>query len=176
MEQSAEELLGMLDHVQLSHAWATRSKVTYERHMAAWQQFTVAESKRLALKSAKEARRAPDEVGALFAETNIGGLILPAEGHWQDGLKLLAETAAKAEFIRDNGLVADVERANRVLMNCDVFTIQNSIKFGCPYPYAIEALLKRLEKNPVFEKYKEKEWAVKLFQEANAYIKFYTDT
>src|SRR3989344_2873979 len=77
MEDEADQLIDKLRGNDSSDAWAAHSKMTYELHMAAYQQAMALLQKSLDLaeQSATEARKAGDAVGALFTQMNASGLL-----------------------------------------------------------------------------------------------------
>ena len=115
---------------ETTERWRAQAKVSYELHMAAYQQAMMARGKRknnfllrsrhYADRSAHEAEMAGDAVGALFAEMNISGLILPALDRWRDALEISLATSEKAEAIAGalGTTDEDRKRALRVAANC----------------------------------------------------------
>src|SRR3989344_4072350 len=105
---------------ETSGRWRTQVKVSYELHMAAYQQAVGAKGDRknslllrswdYAEQSAREAEMAGDAVGALFAEMNISGLILTALGRWQEALERSSATSEKAEMIAAAADTSDEDR------------------------------------------------------------------
>lgn len=141
-------------------AYGFRSTSFYELHMAAYQQagdvqgreaqVLYQSSRELALKSAAAADLAGDPYGRLFAEMNISGLILPKMGRWEEGYRMSERVSSAAAALAAEAADDEAKkRALRIMMNCDMHRIemlvQNNGRKG-----AIEALLAKLDGNPVF--------------------------
>ncbi|KKW40708.1 MAG: hypothetical protein UY91_C0036G0007 [Parcubacteria group bacterium GW2011_GWB1_55_9] len=101
MNVATETLNMRLEGDTSPDAWATRSKMTYELHMAAYQQAKSSLQKSLGLaeQSATEARKAGDVAGELFTQMNTGGLLLPALGKMQEAMALSKKVADEAEAL-----------------------------------------------------------------------------
>ncbi len=170
MESECNSLLARLDDDISEQAWRWRSKVSYERHMAAWQQGDVSESLTLAHQSVREANRGKDPVGALFATMNIAGHLFPAMGRPQEGIHMIEMLCVKAkELVTTTQSDEDHGRTMRVLMNCYVFRIQYALKDD-GVRHDVEKWLDELEKNPIFVLYKGQQWADDLVRDVAVYV------
>lgn len=101
MDAATNALVGELMGDDSLDAWATRSKMTYELHMAAYQQAmaSLQKSMDLANQSAEEARKAGDAVDALYAQMNISGLLLPALGRRKEGFELSQQVYQESQAL-----------------------------------------------------------------------------
>lgn len=164
MGRCVDQLLNELGDDTSPEAMRLRSKITYERHMAKFQQAVsfqaradqaFQESLELALLSDKEARESGDEVGALFAEMNISGLLLPALGGWRKGVVRSEKTCDRAEFIAAAKGTSEVDRkrAWQVAMNTYFHRIRMIMTFGRGGKGAqfwVKRWLEHVKKNPIY--------------------------
>jgi len=135
-------------------AWAARSKMTYELHMAAYQQgkALLKQSLKLMHQSTEEARKAGDPVAALFTETNQ---CLPEFGlSTKERMEKSASICEKAEAFVAAALDDKTrDRANRAAINTRFNVIDILTKTGGD-PNEVGRLLKLVKANPYYETYK----------------------
>ncbi len=171
MTNYAHVVQSRLDDDTSELAWRWRSRVSYELHMAGWQQGNVDKSMRLAEQSVREANRGKDPIGALFGTMNIAGHLFPAQNRVEDGRAMMLSICEKAREILKTPLTAeDVRRATRLLMNCYAFLINFALRDGGDWRAEVGLWLMDLEDNSEFQKEREKEWAEKLVLSAEAYL------
>ncbi len=118
-----------------SEEWETRSRISYELHMAAYQQAMnlLKESEKLAERSAEEARKAEDLIGILFAKMNIGGLIYPAMGKFEKSVALSKEVLHNANSLIDKATDDKTRsRALRVATNAFAHLCKRMKEFRWP--------------------------------------------
>ncbi len=153
-EITLRELLRTLSAETEKEMWRIRSRLTYERHMAAYQQDSIEESLTLAEQSSREAKFGDDEVGALFAEMNISGLLLPALGKWEYALGMSGGVCAKAEAIAYSPLASerDRNRASRIAMNTYFHRIRMTIQYRKDFTakHDVQDWLDCVRENPVY--------------------------
>ncbi len=172
-----EQLLGD----DSKESWAVRARVDYEWSMAYYQRTLdpheistekiLKESMRLAQSSMDAAKRADDRVGVLFAQMNIGGLLLPALGRLQEGFDLSQSVLAKAfAIVSEQGSSAERKRANQVAMNCCMHLIKNGIDLGFA-KNAIRMWSVKLVTNPMFRDHRTRDpnFAEDLLKRAHDY-------
>ena len=170
MNNDSHAVLAKLHGDQSARAWRWRSRVSYERHMAKWQKKEIHESYLLAMQSAREARLGGDSIGILFAEVNLGGHILPAQGKWEEGYRLLARAYMTAVNIRSQTRdSAEMPRSERVSMNALTLRIALAIKYTHDWLY-VEEWLEALRANSIFALYKEEGWARELVRDAEGFV------
>ncbi len=179
----ANRLESMLGSDTSQAADVLRSKVTYELHMALFQQAQAKQAEarellhdslRLARQSAADALAAGDPVGALFAKANIGGHLMPALGDWQGGLATLPEVYEEAEALA----VAATDdaartRALRVAVNAYLLAINLLVEHD-DNPHELEEVLSRLEVNQFYLDHKDDEWVAGPVAAARAFIERHT--
>lgn len=180
MTRNVDTLMGTLAGDDSSSAWVMRSKITYELHMAAFQQGDYAKSLSLAERSAVEARRAGDEIGALFAEMNISGHLFPGFGTSQlevlmsarlaleMGLLMSERVCRDAERIAGDTNPEDTNRALRVAMNCYLHQVKILMRLGAKRE-RIMRILDRVGDNPIFVAHRDEAWAQNALAEAHQY-------
>lgn len=157
-------------------AWKFHAKLTYELHMAFWQMATQRKavptldfSLYLAECSAAEATNAGDKAGALYAEMNISGLILPALGRWEEGMTLSeqvdAEAEALAKTIREP---KEAHRAARISVNTRLHRIKMLMEHAGTFQQ-IGLLIESVERCPAYMAEKNQGWRDAVAR-ANEYI------
>ena len=142
-------------------AWALRSKVTYEEHMAAFQAAGFADdaeaaraflerSMVLAERSIDEANRADDRGGWLNAKMNIGGLLMPALGRRSEGIRMSEHVLAESEGHMLAAPNAEKRaRLSRVAMNACLHLLKNGVEEGMPKE-RIDDWFTRVQTNEVY--------------------------
>jgi len=162
--------------------WNMRSKLSYELHMAAYQQAgkanTPASRNRLlqrsmsfARKSASEAEKAGDAAGKLHALMNISGLLYPALGKFVEGAALSKEVCDQAEELSQKTTDADArDRVLRIAMNTYFHRIGIAVK-NAGNVNDVQRLLTRLDANSIYRACNDQEWARKAVEEAREYIR-----
>lgn len=173
MEVEAAELNKKLAGSNLPEVWTVRAKMTYELHMAAYQQAMslIQKSLQLAERSAMEARKAGDTVGALYAEMNISGLLYPALGKCEEGMALSSKVCREAEAFAAVALDEKAKtRALRVAMNSYFHRIKATVQHGGS-PADVKRWLETVKTNSVYVALKNDVWAVAAVQEAEDYLK-----
>ncbi|MDO8468823.1 MAG: hypothetical protein Q7S29_03650 [Candidatus Peribacter sp.] len=162
-------------------AYGWRAKADYELHMAAYQkaetlkgsdaQAQYQTSRDLAEQSAAAAQRAGDPCGRLFALMNVSGLILPKMGRWEEGLRLSERVSTEAEALAADAPDDEAKkRPLRVAMNCYLHRIDMLVQNG-GRKGAVEALLAKLNGNPIYQACCEHADVAALVQRAQRYVK-----
>lgn len=169
-----------LDDENSPEAWKASAKVSYELHMAEFQQYQDASdhpqsflvrSLYLAEQSSEEAKRAGDRAGKLFPRMNIGGCLLPALDQWGKGMAVLRSTLKNAERALPSASPEDVPRYLRVMMSCYLFLIELAVAHNGD-PHEVERHLRSVVANPIFheESAKRPGWEQGWVQKAEAYF------
>ena len=172
MEVGVIELNEVLGTNDSPDALTARSKVTYELHMAAYQQAMALLQKSLDLaeQSATEARKAGDAVGALFTQMNASGLLLPALGKRKESFELSQEVHAEAQSLVATATDDKTKgRANRVAVNALFHQIRMLMEDD-DNPAEVKRLLGLVEANTLYQSLKGKPEGWGSVEEIKAYI------
>jgi len=127
------------------------AKVEYELHMAAYDQSLYHLSRYHADRSAEWPRKAGDLVGELFIHMNIGGLLLPAMGKWEDGVVMHQSTLGRVVALYPSASPEDQGRLDRIAMNCYAQCIRHLAQEDRSAPKEIERYCALLEANPLYQ-------------------------
>jgi len=157
-----------------------RAKADYELHMAAYQmaealqghdaQAQYQTSRDLAEQSAAAADLAEDPCGRLFAEMNVSGLLLPKMGRWEEGFRLSERVSDEAEALAADAPDEEAKkRPLRVAMNCYLHRIDMLVQNG-GRKGAVEALLVKLEGNPIYQASKDHQDVKTAVETARRYV------
>ncbi len=159
--------------------WRIRSRITYELHMARYQlamesdppnQEFLRESMAIAGISAEEARRGHDPAGALHAEMNISGLLMPALGRWAEGMMRSRLVGLRADaFATESADESERSRLLKVAMNTYFHRIRITMEHGLKASN-VEELLEQLDKNLVYQQLRNETWAIEAIEKARAYV------
>ena len=171
MDEEAKKLLSMLEHDHSPETWKTRSKISYELQMGAFQQVEtlLEQTQTLAVRSIAEADKGGDVIGRLFAEMTFAGHILPASRKGAEAMKMLRRTQIEAEgLLAETSDETERNRLLRVIMNCYWHQILLAIEYNGS-PSDISNWMSFLENNPVFAQYKDTTGA-KVLADAQAFI------
>ena len=171
MDEDTNVLLAQLGNDQSAHAWKTRSKLSYELQMGAFQQVeTLLEQTRMhAQRAIAEALKGGDLIGRLFAEMTLAGHILPASRKGREAMQMLRSTCAEAEgLLPDTSGDEERNRLLRVSMNCYWHQILLAIEYD-GNPGDVERWKVLLESNPIFARIKDVAGA-RILTDAHAFI------
>lgn len=162
-----------------------RSKVSYELHMALYQQATTSDtqekrqellerSRSLADKSATEALLGGDPVGRLYALMNVSGLILPALGQLNESVALSEQVCKEAEEQLQHAQDGDARnRINRVIMNSYAHRLRTGLEQRLESS-RIKALYDAFLANPVYKMSmvgdEHPQWAKSLIEAVRAFL------
>ncbi len=184
MYQEMTEAINILEsQLGSTDTFIIRSKVSYERHMASYQQALDAESdpplyKELliqsllsAFASAEYAKAGDDIAGSLFALMNIGGLLMWRLGEWRAAILHSTGVCGQAkELVRTTDDEMIRTRAHRVVMNTYMHRINILAQFGGGVGREdVEKWLDLLRQNPIFVSAKDQGWAVAAVLQAQIY-------
>lgn len=147
---------------ETTERWRAQAKVSYELHMADYQQAVVANGKRknslllrswhYAERSAREAEMAGDAAGALFAEMNISGLILPALDRWREALEKSSATSERAEILAAAPDTTDEDRKRSLLVAVNCYFHRGRIIVAQKRDRTeLARLREKIETNPVYQ-------------------------
>lgn len=161
LEVFVDSLDAQLDGDVSGQAHCARSRVRYEQHMACYQRAmkeTGAVKSSLLWQSLTYARSAAlyanlgdDPAGRLYAEMNIGGLILPEQGKWERGLSFSTDVCEEAERFSES---ATSESEKRRLLNIAMNTYAHRIRHARKNGATAEDVLRwgeAIKENPVFK-------------------------
>jgi hypothetical protein len=158
MERKVGVLQGMIVNNDSLPTREVLARLFYEQHMACYQRAKklLHESMSLAEQSAEHARAVGDPVGALFAQANIGGLLLPALGKPYKGLDLSSEIYGEAVALAESAPNAEsAARAHRVAVNCLLH--QTGVLMAIEgEDLNVQKLFQLVEANPLYQELKGK--------------------
>ncbi|MBM3231157.1 hypothetical protein FJZ28_02405 [Candidatus Peregrinibacteria bacterium] len=147
-------------------SWSSRSKISYEEHMALRvqgvdlenQKGDQAEVRRLyeqavtvAEQSEMEARKGGDPVDGWYAVMSKAGFLLPRLGRNEEAIRMLEMTIESAEtYAQEKGAEIDQTRVARTIFNMTMHSIDLEMQVGAD-PAIVRALIAKLESNSVFQ-------------------------
>ena len=171
MDYLANQVAKLLQNDTSSDASRSRSRLSYEKHMAAFQQAEVhlQAAKAHAETAAQEADRGGDPAAGLYAKMVLGGHTLPALREGRIAIELLAQVCDDAEkLFAATTDASEKSRVERIIMNCYWHRILLALEYRGD-KNDVQKWKTALESNLVFQQYRTTVGA-KALADAQAYI------